>query len=511
MIKSIKFWLNIIILIAFLLEMIFFPSFSNLLGSLMALISWIIYSFFLRKKIILQFPFAFLMFTSMFLNRYLPIIATLIEGKPVNFGMELPAETFFYEIILFPISALAFYYACLKRGFVKNSKITILLYKVNFFKVTSGTIWGLGFIGLLIRIYTLQYEYTEFSDVGGKFIIGLRYLLYSPIILLFPDLIDGLKYNSKKLVWAYLILISILNISTNSREEIISPIGVYILLFFLNSVKSNLKLSDIISPGKAIIIGLFLFFGLSILSDLSLAMIYNRRIRTELNKEQLFLETLNVYRNDEIMSALRTAADSKDSETTSYNLGWDETYIDNFMLNRYANMRINDQTLYYAKKRGFGDPEMIDYFIDRTIGLLPSPILSLFGISLNKESLNYSPGDILYGQYGGKRVASHVGTGLSTFSYWYFPIQFILFFLVFKLLNTFVFYSRNNEFLYAPFALINVFEFLGMFRNSAGSIKDLSFIIRGYLEGIVTYLIVFIVISFILSLFNKSRNINNLN
>lgn len=34
----------------------------------------------------------------------------------------------------------------------------------------------------------------------------------------------------------------------------------------------------------------------------------------------------------------------------SYSEGWDETYVDNFLLNRYCNMRITDETLYYAMK-----------------------------------------------------------------------------------------------------------------------------------------------------------------
>lgn len=50
----------------------------------------------------------------------------------------------------------------------------------------------------------------------------------------------------------------------------------------------------------------------------------------------------------------------------SYSEGWDETYVDNFLLNRYCNMRITDETLYYAMKLkgwdSYGNKQMRDMF-----------------------------------------------------------------------------------------------------------------------------------------------------
>ena len=169
------------------------------------------------------------------------------------------------------------------------------------------------------------------------------------------------------------------------------------------------------------------------------------------------------------------------------------------MLERYANMRITDETLYYAEKRGYGNKQMFELFQNNILALVPTPILGFFGVQFDKTELEFSRGDFLYGSgYGMYRVTSHVGDGLATFGYWYFILQFITFFIVFKLLNSFV-YIANETLVYAPYALMNVFTFLGMFRNSGGILIDVKFILRGYLEGLVTYLIIFYMIRQVIS------------
>ena len=92
------------------------------------------------------------------------------------------------------------------------------------------------------------------------------------------------------------------------------------------------------------------------------------------------------------------------------------------------------------------------------------------------------------GSIRGFRVTSHIGDGLATFGFGYFFIQFFVYIIVFFLLNTFVI-KKSSEFIYAPYARINVFEFLGMFRNAHGITGDIHYCIRGYFEGIVTYFI----------------------
>jgi hypothetical protein len=196
---------------------------------------------------------------------------------------------------------------------------------------------------------------------------------------------------------------------------------------------------------------------------------------------------------------------------TNYHQAWSEDYVDNFMLERYANMRITDETLYLAEKKGYSSKQMLDSFKTSIIGLFPSPILNFFGIDFNKSLFEFSRGDLLSGRsLGGYRVTSHVGDGLATFGYWYFPFQTIVFFIVFKLLNTFVHYSHNSI-KYAPLAIMSIFSFLGMFRNANGITSDIGYIIRGFLQDIITYMIIYMIVKIIFQIIIPNYKVNNRN
>lgn len=120
----------------------------------------------------------------------------------------------------------------------------------------------------------------------------------------------------------------------------------------------------------------------------------------------------------------------------------------------------------------------------------------------------YSRGDILYSLSTNKkltktfRVTSHVGDGIATFGAWYFPIQFILFFCVFKLLNSLVYYTKQGT-IYSIYGLSCLFTFLGMFRNAEGCFNDLSYCIRVYWQNIIIFIFFATLTQFIYNLLKK--------
>ncbi len=508
--RQIKKGLGILLVLAVIGEMLFFPSLANAYGCLMAIISYGVFCYFLKENYIRFFPFAFCMYLSMFMYRYLPLIATIAEGKPITYGFERPFETFIYEIILFLISSFAFYLACtFPREKGKNNFIQKGLYQLKFFEITPAIIWGVGLLGLFIRLYNFSAGEVEYGDVGGKFLSGLDYLMYAPFCLVFPSLLK-IKYSRQNLLWVYALLIFILNIASNSRRQIIIPIGIIVILFFLYLVLNNLQIKDYLSPIKLVILGVFFIFLLNLLSNISLAMLYTRKLRADVDKLELFQKTIETLQDEALMSRLKASENSVGGELISYHQGWTEQYVENFMLARYANMRISDETLYYAEKKGYANQQMQTLFIENILALFPTPILRFFGYHIDKNNLEFSRGDFLYGSgFGGYRVTSHVGDGLATFGFWYFPIQFIAFFLVFKLLNILIYYTKEGV-IYAPFALMNVFTFLGRFRNANGVTADYAYILRGFVQGIVTYFIIYYLIRSLLWIIN-ARYITNRN
>ncbi|MDF4201872.1 hypothetical protein PXD56_02825 [Maribacter sp. SA7] len=497
-IRQINLVLKVILVIGVVGELIFFPSIPNFFGCVMAVISYMVFSYFFKAVYIKLFPFAFLMYLSMFMYRFLPLIATLVEGKPITYGFERPYQTFIGETILFLISSMAFYFACNpNKAVFKNNIIQKTLKKVNFYEINPPIIWAMGLIGFVIKVYNLSRGGVEYGDVSGKFLIGLEYLMFAPICLLFPDLIK-VKYKQTKLVWVYTILVITLNVASNKRHLIITPFGTMGLLFFLHVIIKNINLTKLVSPLKFILGCILIYFTLNFLTNLSTAMLHTREVmlydaeqRNNADKLKAFEKTIEILQDKSLMNRLKLKRQKKQyNPLTNYHQAWSEEYVDNFMLERYANMRITDETLYLAEKKGFASNQMINYFSIGMIGLIPSPILSFLGIEFNKSLYEFSRGDLLSGRsLGGYRVTSHVGDGLATFGYWYFPFQAFVFFIVFKLLNTFILFSKSGI-KYAPLAIMSIFNFLGLFTNANGISSDLSYILRGYLQDIVTYLII---------------------
>ncbi|MBE8719327.1 hypothetical protein [Sphingobacterium pedocola] len=498
--SGIKKIVDVILYVAVFFEVLFFPEIGNLIGCVMTLFCWWIFRyFFLFKKIILLHPFSFLMFLSMFMYRFVPFIATLVEGKPITYGFENAYETFFYETLLFVVSALAFYFASVQVVKPASNFVQEKLCKLNFYKSDIVVLWVMGFIGLIAQLYSLMIGgRSEYGDVLSKSIAGIQYMIYAPSILLFPSLTSQRYTVNRAHVLIYLGVVFTLSLATNSRQTMLMPVATLTLLFCLDILRRNLSIRQFVSPMKLAGFVVFFVFGMSLISDISIAMLANRGIRAHVSREELFIQTWNTLQNREQMDQLRKISSQYEIITNeSYMInGWTETYIDNFMLNRYGNMRISDQTIYYANVVGWENLKMRDDLITKIWAILPTPILNNLGVKINKEDLEYSRGDYLYnlatgsGGLGGYRVTSHIGDGLATWGMWYFPIQFVIFYLVFKLLDCFVLYTKRG-FIYSPYGLMSIFLFLGMFRNANGHFQDISYLMRGFWQDCFTYLVVY--------------------
>ena len=385
------------LILAVLAEIIFFPTLPNFFGCVMAVLSYWIFSYFLKATYIRLFPFAFLMYLSMFMYRFLPLIATIIEGKPISYGFERPYQTFLYEILLFLVSSFAFYLASSRKNRYQNNFIQKKLEVLGFFNTSPFILWTMGIIGLVIRLYNFSADDVDYGDVGGKFLAGLNYLMYAPLVLLFPSLLR-LNYSNNKIVWLYIVVIFTINIASNSRQSIITPIAIIFILFFLFIVLKNYKITNYISPLNFFLIAISLILVLNLLSNISLAMLYTRNARSNISKIELFEKTINTLQDEVLMKQLKNADNVRDGQIKNYNEGWTEDYVDNFMLARYSNMRITDQTLYYAEIKGYANNQMQNNLYQKILALFPTPILRLFGINLDKSSYFFSRGDLLYGQ-----------------------------------------------------------------------------------------------------------------
>lgn len=498
--ETIKRYGNYIIIICVILEMLIWPSINNFFGCLMTVIAWIIFSKIgLNEQVIREHTFAWLVFLSMSLYRILPLIATMLEGHSIGYNFVVPLSTFCGETLLYLISALAFYLAI-------NTKSSLLLLKrilfqCNFYeRVSNKTLWILGVCGLIGKIY-VTINHIEYGNVIGKTIIAFTFFQYAPILICFPKLIGDINinkifvFNTKSVI--YLILLVIFSFATNSREAMLEPIGTFVLLLFLSYLNSSISLRQSINKRYVIVGVLLSLFIVPILNDISLAMLYNRKFRTETNRAELLVNTYNTLKDNKIMNELRVLKDKKelDAIKTETSKDWSETYVSNFALNRYCNLKVTDNTLYHAKKVGFANKQMFDDFWTEVAALLPAPILNYLGIDYDKN-IRFSRGDKLKAlslnrhPFKSFLVTSHLADGLLTFGYWYFPIEFLLFFIRFLFLDTFLLRHKGRVY-YSVLGLITIFSFMAMFRHAEGCCDSLSYMLRGYWQDIILFILGF--------------------
>lgn len=498
--EKIKRYGNIIIFTCIILELLIWPSINNFFGCLMTIISWLVFSWIgLNEQVIREHIFAWLVFLSMSLFRILPLIATLIEGHSIGYNFVVPLSTYCGETLLYLFSAMAFYLAINCKKPMQLLKRT--LFHCNFYaQVNNITLWFLGTFGLICKVY-VTINHIEYGDVIGKTIVGFAFFQYAPLLIFFPRLIGN--KNSNKIVVLnkysvlYSILLVILSFATNSREAMLEPIGTFVLLLFLSYINSSKDLRRSINKGYIIIGILTILVVIPILSDVSLAMLYNRQFRKNTNRTELLIKTFNTFRDQNKMEELRSLKEKEDIKAikTEKKLFWSEIYVSNFALNRYCNLKVTDNTLYHAKKVGFPNKYMFDDFWNEIVALLPTPILNYFNIEYDKN-VRYSRGDKLKALSSNRHplasylVTSHLADGLVTFGYWYFPIEFLLFFIRFLFLDTFLLRLKGDIY-YSIFGLITIFTFLAMFRHAGGCCDSLNYLIRGYWQNVILFLIGF--------------------
>lgn len=494
-----KKWGSIGTFMSITLEMIFFPSLANLFGCISFWLIWLVYkNFFLKESIIVSHPFSFLAFLTIFLSSYLALPATLLEGKPVSFNMQIPLYTFPMDTLMFFIISLAFKIAINTKK-KSNNSIQKVLFRLSFFKTNAFVLWILGLIGTFAKIKNLTMSQIDYSGVSNRFLAGFMFLQFAPLILLFPKLTNvTISKSSKRGLWVYIIFTFLLSFAANSRQQMIAPIITLMLLFFLILVKENLPLFKIITPYRFLFIGLFFLFGINMLTDVSVAMIYNRKSRHSISKIELLENTFETLQDDRLMYSLKNLQKSDHINVSNYSSGWSEYYVDNFMLNRYTNMHLVDRTLYYANTIGYGNDEMRNNFYEKFLFIFPTPILNLFNISFDKSKINYSAGDFLYFiatrdgyALGGYRITSLLADTLGVFSYFGFFIVFLLFFLAFRLLDCLIFYHKKGV-IYSTLGLIKIFFFMGMFRHAQGLSSLLSYVLRGFWQDIFIYALLII-------------------
>lgn len=502
-VNVIQSWVIRLLIIACLCEMLFFYSPANLYGCLTLLYGWILISTLVfKRKYIQKYPLPTIaVFSLGFCYYFLPIIITLLEGKPLTFNFQVPYLTFSNQILNVTIIVLAFRVSI--KLYKPNCLINKIWNKIGYMSVlTEKQIWVIGFLGLaaLISIVAGQGQEQEYQNTGNMLEIIIRSVSVfsiAPVCLYFKHLYgDNTTTKTKKYVKYYIIILVVIGMATTRRVLIFNSVFTILLITIFLAIYNNKKFFS----RKNIIISLVLtYLVVGPLADMSMAMILNRQSVYSSSASKTLEDVWKLYNDKEKLRTtyeyfMDTLDNGGDNE-----YGWSEYYVNNIFLDRFCNLRTIDGTLYNAQKAGFGCYEGGKYYENFWINELPSFITKALG--LKKDFQGSATDHMVVNNFSGNRytlfgfkVGGDTGIGLWMFGYSYYWIAFLTYIIVFYFLCSFV--NFKGSLLLIPLPILMSFRLYWLFfLNANGIFTSMNYTFtRNNLNTILIYCILIFII-----------------
>lgn len=431
-----------------------------------------------------------------------PLFFQTINMGSVNFNLRMSYITFL-NTGLFLLSLIVGHFLYInsnKMNLLKNT-LTLSFKKISLFEDIPGklviVLTGLAFFS----VYYGSVNEVDIGNVGGKFLAIFSVFTMLPLAYF----VQGIQNGDKSKKWyftitiLYFIALIILGVLKNSRG-IFANFSLCMLLMlcyflYINKIKITKKISLF---GVFLIIPLLYVF--KILTAMSGAIILARGSRDELNGME-FLNLSFEYLKGILSEEIREYGVNANvvENLDSYN----EFYLNNDFISRLLTIKFNDNIFYYSSLLDVSQYGKINqYFIDKTIALLPQPIINIFTDDFEKKYYtDYSYGDWIYyslagGELGGFKLGSITGSGLNLFGYLFFPIVIFTTPFLYAFFDSFVLRSKelNGRNYITNFSIISILFIFTMFSipNSDSIFVIIGLLLRGLMQTILIYLIMFL-------------------
>jgi len=520
-----KYWMNVLIVSSGIIQLLFFPSNSALFAVLIIILGWLLANnFIFTRNNFIKYTFSTFLLLGFTLTQFaIPIIFTLIEGKSITYNLLIPFDVFSHSILA--MITLIFAHLIYKNWRMSSGKhffsiIQYSLYK-NYFFVAPSTIqlWLMGLMGIFAMVVNVVFSEGDSTINGGsnpimKFVFGFKIFAYSPLFIPLASVLQKvnntiINTNNFKII-LYVFFLIIAGILLNSRGTFMQGITAIGLVFFLGLLIGEFDFK--ILKTKYILIGFTTFWFITgPLADISTAMVLVRGQRDKISNLELLNKTFMVFQDKDAINEYKKMSLSKVGGD------WDEIYFDNIFLSRFCNLKYNDSNLVQGLKIKEEDTRMLEYSIDSFLSTLPTPILNLFNVSVDKTKVNSgSFGDFLFSfngaknAIGGFRTGHFAGTGMAAFGWWYLVILGIGMIPLFFLMDLFSFYFKINSrpkvvFSLAGIVMIStIFTFLGTSTPSQSVVSIYAYVVRGWIQSVVLYYVVFRITLFLSKTLFKS-------
>ena len=297
------FWIILIIFCS--LQIITYQTIDVVVGCFVSLVTYFIFSkLIFTVKSLKQRPISLIAISAVIMFTYFAPIMTYIEKHPITYNMISPIPTFFWQLLYVIVTFFAYIYTGRKY---KSRPLQKILIRVGYFDTVSNkSLWILGILGLIGRIYLLKNQFGEEATGGaGSIYMLLIPFLMAPYCILFRPLLSkrAKPYVGSKIPFiVYTLLLLVMAVASNARNAIVTVlISLLLMAIFYNiNYREDIinKLLNI-STKKIIFLFVTVLIVLGPISNFAVAMVAVRYMRSDIGAKDLFIETCNLAMDSE--------------------------------------------------------------------------------------------------------------------------------------------------------------------------------------------------------------------
>ena len=434
------------------------------------------------------------------------LVVQTLSLRSLIFNLQVPIVTFvacaLFQVSLI-IALLWFVKSPVPRGVARTITAKFVAPLGVFKQPTTIHLWLMGAFGAGIMAWSSTNVYSgavQYGDVGSKLLVGFLYLAYAPFLIPVHQATSPNSRSARSVNWwlllIYFLLLVVIGMARNSRATFafgIANLGMAVfVLVLLGQLEIGQRLRRMIIAG---IIAIVVF--MPVLSDLATAMVVVRGDRTSISTTDLVKKTADAFQDKAELEKYRQLV-----SLIGVN-AYDEIYLGNPFLSRFVQTKFFDNTLASEAVRS---GQRSDYFwevtTDKTLAFLPTPVLRLVGLDVDKENLAFSMGDAIASQtsglsLGGYATGSPLGHGLALMGGFIYPAAIPLFLMAFIGLQALTSIS-NGIVIISPVMLL---QLMSIFRLATGdSLLDVAgLLMRGLIQSTALFALVFLLVRLLTS------------
>jgi len=420
------------------------------------------------------------------------LLVQSLYWTPLRFSLFDAIRTFgtlaFYQAIALAVHVVYVFFSAPpgnRQGWLRRLFANVGLYRMP----STGSLWIFGAIGILGIFLSGR------TGIISKFGHGMNFLAWAPFLIPFYGLRSGRDATIAPRQWAYLALyvgvIVCFALATNGRAAIFRGALTVALLYLLDGLRSERPIEArlVVRLAVACLVGAI---ALQPLSQLVAAMGAARASRGKVPPLELVEKTLDFLVHPEL---IRESPDA-DPEAPNYHRAYDEIYLKNSLFGRFVETKFHDNAIHFGAAIVTEDSirRLRDVTVNSCLAVLPSPLLYLLDIHVDKRTLLFSMGDYLFylakgGSLGSFRTGSMFGQGIALMGL-LFPVVYAATCLaIFHWLRLLTYADGTGAMALSAVAMMNVW---GLFQYgiTAESIAGLlGTVARGFPQWVLVYLV----------------------